>query len=61
MQVADKHLEIPHPRMTGRLFVMQPLAEIRPELILPGEDTSVSEIVAALQKSDTVRALTNDW
>jgi 7,8-dihydro-6-hydroxymethylpterin-pyrophosphokinase len=47
--------------MARRLFVMQPLAEIRPELILPGQQKPVAEIVAALQKSDTVRALTNEW
>ena len=61
MQVSEKHLEIPHPRMTSRLFVMQPLAEIRPELILPGQQKSATEIVAALQKTDTVRPLTNEW
>jgi 2-amino-4-hydroxy-6-hydroxymethyldihydropteridine diphosphokinase len=61
MQISERHLEVPHPRMTGRLFVMQPLAEIRPELILPGQQESAAEIVAALQKSDTVRPLTNEW
>jgi 2-amino-4-hydroxy-6-hydroxymethyldihydropteridine diphosphokinase len=61
MQVHDRDLEIPHPRMARRLFVMQPLAEIRPELILPGQQKSAAEIVAALQKSDTVRPLTNEW
>jgi 2-amino-4-hydroxy-6-hydroxymethyldihydropteridine diphosphokinase len=61
MQVHDRDLHIPHPRMAGRLFVMQPLAEIRPALILPGQQRSAAEIVAALQKSDTVRPLTNEW
>jgi 2-amino-4-hydroxy-6-hydroxymethyldihydropteridine diphosphokinase len=61
MQVHDRYLEIPHPRMSARLFVMQPLAEIRPELILPGQQKSAAEIVATLQKSDTVLALTNEW
>jgi 2-amino-4-hydroxy-6-hydroxymethyldihydropteridine diphosphokinase len=61
MRVQDPVLEIPHPRMASRLFVMQPLAEIRPELIFPGQRKPVAEIVAALQKTDTVRALTNEW
>ena len=29
-------LELPHPRINERLFVLQPLAEIRPDLRLPG-------------------------
>ncbi|MFT4638821.1 MAG: 2-amino-4-hydroxy-6-hydroxymethyldihydropteridine diphosphokinase [Verrucomicrobiales bacterium] len=28
-------LTLPHPRMEERLFVLQPLADLRPELILP--------------------------
>lgn len=29
-------LQLPHPRITERYFVLKPLAEIRPDLILPG-------------------------
>ena len=29
-------LTLPHPRITERLFVLKPLAEIRPDLSLPG-------------------------
>ena len=61
MQISDKHLEIPHPRMAGREFVLQPLAQIRPEMILPGGTAPVSELLAALPKTDRLRALTNDW
>jgi 2-amino-4-hydroxy-6-hydroxymethyldihydropteridine diphosphokinase len=61
MQVNERDLAIPHPRIAGRLFVMRPLAEIRPELILPGQQETVAEIVATLQNSDTVRPLTNEW
>lgn len=61
LEVRDPDLEIPHPRMAGRLFVMQPLAEIQPGLILPGQQKSAAEIVAALQKTDTVPPLTNEW
>jgi 2-amino-4-hydroxy-6-hydroxymethyldihydropteridine diphosphokinase len=35
-------LELPHPRITERPFVLLPLAEIRPDLRLPGWDASVS-------------------
>ncbi|WP_378950799.1 2-amino-4-hydroxy-6-hydroxymethyldihydropteridine diphosphokinase [Mesorhizobium sp. ANAO-SY3R2] len=37
--VSDVGLEIPHPRMLDRAFVMVPLAEIAPELMLTGKTT----------------------
>ena len=37
------NLQLPHPRITERLFVLQPLAEIRPDLIRPGWSMSCLE------------------
>jgi len=37
-EVSSPNLTIPHPRLTERAFVMVPLAEIAPDLTLPGED-----------------------
>lgn len=34
--ISEPQLEVPHPRMTERAFVMVPLAELAPDLILPG-------------------------
>lgn len=36
-------LTIPHPRLIYRRFVLQPLADIRPDLILPGDVTTIGE------------------
>jgi 2-amino-4-hydroxy-6-hydroxymethyldihydropteridine diphosphokinase len=41
-------LTLPHPRIAERRFVLQPLADIRPELVLPGRQRSVSEMLAHL-------------
>ena len=41
--VRTSRMEIPHPRMAGRQFVMEPLAEICPERKIPGLPGSVGE------------------
>ncbi|MCO5065935.1 MAG: 2-amino-4-hydroxy-6-hydroxymethyldihydropteridine diphosphokinase [Rhizobiaceae bacterium] len=38
--VSEEGLEIPHPRMLDRAFVLLPLAEIAPQLDLAGESAS---------------------
>ena len=43
-----EELTLPHPRARGRAFVLVPLAELAPDLVLPGGTESVSELVAAL-------------
>jgi 2-amino-4-hydroxy-6-hydroxymethyldihydropteridine diphosphokinase len=47
--IAMPHLEIPHPRLTARLFVLDPLSEIAPDLRHPMTGKSVRELRAALQ------------
>ncbi|MES2923627.1 MAG: 2-amino-4-hydroxy-6-hydroxymethyldihydropteridine diphosphokinase [Verrucomicrobiota bacterium] len=42
-------LELPHPRIGERRFVLQPLAEIRPELVLPGQTRSIAELLAGAE------------
>lgn len=41
-------LELPHPRIGERRFVLQPLAEIRPELILSGKIQNISNLLENL-------------
>ena len=47
-------LTLPHPRAHLRRFVLQPLSEIAPELILPGQAKTVAELLAGLQVDETV-------
>jgi 2-amino-4-hydroxy-6-hydroxymethyldihydropteridine diphosphokinase len=50
-------LVLPHPRAHVRRFVLQPLNEIAPELVLPGQNKSVAELLADLADDETVRRL----
>ena len=54
-------LTVPHPRWHERRFVVQPLADVRPDLVLPGVPRSVSEILLALPASPEVLLFVEDW
>lgn len=54
-------LQLPHPRMHDRRFVLQPLANIRPDLILPNQNKTVRELLASLDQSDKVERIVSAW
>jgi len=45
--VDEPGLRVPHPRLHERRFALEPLAELDPELVIPGRGR-VSELLAAL-------------
>ncbi|MDR3459379.1 MAG: 2-amino-4-hydroxy-6-hydroxymethyldihydropteridine diphosphokinase [Verrucomicrobiae bacterium] len=47
-------LILPHPRAHQRRFVLQPLSEIAPDLVLPGQGKTVAELLAELPPGETV-------
>lgn len=48
LEVNEPGLELPHPRLTERAFVLLPLREIAPQLQVPGHGKTVAELVQAL-------------
>ena len=49
-------LTLPHPRAHEREFVLRPLCDIDPQLVLPGHTLSVSDMLAALPAGPAVHA-----
>jgi 2-amino-4-hydroxy-6-hydroxymethyldihydropteridine diphosphokinase len=59
LTLSDEVLTIPHPRMTERLFVIQPLTDIRPDLRLPNFTKNIEELLAELQGGQIVTLFSN--
>lgn len=58
--VAEPGLAIPHPRMLERAFVMVPLAEIAPDLVL--KEKTITDHAAVLDRTGIARLdLGPDW
>jgi 2-amino-4-hydroxy-6-hydroxymethyldihydropteridine diphosphokinase len=49
LEISEPGLEIPHPRLNERAFVLVPLSEIAPELLVPGRGATMGELLAGLQ------------
>jgi len=61
LRIETPDLTVPHPRWQERRFVVAPLADVRPALVLPGDARSVAEILLALPESPKVVLLTREW
>jgi 2-amino-4-hydroxy-6-hydroxymethyldihydropteridine diphosphokinase len=61
MKIDDEQLHLPHPRMHLRRFVLAPLAEICPDLILPNQTKTVGQLLASLNDPAGVVRLKDQW
>ena len=61
LNVQNERLQLPHPRLLSRKFVLQPLADIEPELILPNQTRTVRELFAQIQDSTKVIRFAEKW
>jgi 2-amino-4-hydroxy-6-hydroxymethyldihydropteridine diphosphokinase len=52
--IAAPDLVVPHPGLAVRRFVLAPLAELAPGLVVPGLGQTVAELLAAAPEDDLV-------
>jgi 2-amino-4-hydroxy-6-hydroxymethyldihydropteridine diphosphokinase len=51
----ETDLQVPHPRLAERAFVLIPLAEIAPEAIVPHHNRTVAELLLSFRESSRHR------
>lgn len=54
MIINEANLVVPHPRLTERRFVLQPLCEIAPDLLIPSTAKTVRKLLDELKTDETV-------
>ena len=59
--INDADLELPHPRLHTRRFVLAPLTDIRPDLILPGQTKAIHAFLKELADNSAVVRVTDEW
>jgi len=61
IRMETRRLSLPHPRAARRRFVLQPLSDIAPDLVLPGRRRTVSQLLEPLPPRPLVRRVTRRW
>jgi len=63
LRVESEGVVIPHPRWFKRRFVVQPLSDVRPDLVVPAQTITVHEILRNLSDKHrvTFSLPANEW
>jgi 2-amino-4-hydroxy-6-hydroxymethyldihydropteridine diphosphokinase len=52
-QIQQRGLVVPHPRFRERLFVLEPLAELAPDLVDPESGRTISALLALAKQASS--------
>lgn len=61
LNIQNERLQLPHPQLHLRKFVLQPLADIRPDLVLPNQTKTICELLARVKDSTKVKCFAENW
>lgn len=61
LRVSDAGVIVPHPRWFERRFVVQPLRDVRPDLVIPGQAGPVAEALRKLSDKHQVKLFAREW
>ena len=60
-RINDERLQLPHPRLHLREFVLRPVADIRPDLVLAGQKRAIRELLAEVKQFGDVVRYADTW
>ena len=60
-EVNNGRLQVPHPRLHLREFVLRPLADIRSDVVLPGQTKSIRELLAEVERAGEAVLSAGSW
>jgi 2-amino-4-hydroxy-6-hydroxymethyldihydropteridine diphosphokinase len=61
LQIQEQYITIPHPHWAQRRFVVQPLCDVRPDLVIPGQTGTVADMLAGLSDPHKVTLFAKKW
>jgi 2-amino-4-hydroxy-6-hydroxymethyldihydropteridine diphosphokinase len=61
LEIATTELTLPHPRMTEREFVLRPLADIMPDLVIPRQTEPVCALLLRIPETGAMVRFATEW
>ena len=61
LEIETTDLQLPHPRMIEREFVLRPLVDVAPDLVLPRQTEPVRKLLLRLSNKGAVVRFASEW